>query len=502
MFKQLAAVAAHTPLHLAITPQDGGRLKVIVTPLPTGKAKDHAGLSKQFSATGTPEELDAEFIPALEQYAGKVNEVRAEIGLPLAELDRIKESADKKKAKLEAKAAQEAEETKKREDAAKKGAETRAAKKAEEERKAQEAAERRAAKKAEKSKAKAGIALPGATTEKADAAPFWPFPTGAAPTGVAASNGNTEKPLPAHLASLPGKPEVLADFKAMRAKHGDKALKRKFFIKRSETGRRYEKLWETWADFMAEVAQLTLPLATTEPVAATPDPEPEQELGRPVAVLDSKSRTLLGTYSDDTDAGLIISIDGRAGKFAVDSVTHGVQILAHEVLEKPYMLFDEKGLKLGDAGEIYVEGDHVAELEGDWRVVSVQTHDGAYTVRDAAPKYKVYTEDDEFLIEYKHAPQVGERLTVPDRAHLFKVLLIDDHRVMARMVLPTKNRLVDHASGEHLGHTEEIYDVTDQVVELAPKDYRVVKVDLDAYHLKLSKPRITGPAAIATALTE
>jgi hypothetical protein len=58
MFKDLYAVARHTPLHLIITPA-GDKLKIIVTPKPTGDAGNNAALAKPFSATGTPEDLDA-----------------------------------------------------------------------------------------------------------------------------------------------------------------------------------------------------------------------------------------------------------------------------------------------------------------------------------------------------------------------------------------------------------------------------------------------------------
>jgi PRTRC genetic system protein E len=64
MFRDLYAVARHTPLHLIITP-NGEQLKIIVTPKPSGDAADNPALAKPFSAIGTPEELDREFPEAL-----------------------------------------------------------------------------------------------------------------------------------------------------------------------------------------------------------------------------------------------------------------------------------------------------------------------------------------------------------------------------------------------------------------------------------------------------
>ncbi len=252
MFKALYAVAQHTPLHLAVTPQDGGRLKVIVTPLPTGKAKDFEGLSKQFSATGTPDELDAEFVPALATYAAKVNEVRAEISLPISALDADKAKADKKAAKQKEKEERAAEEEKRRSEAAKKAAETRAANKAEADRQAKEKAEQRAAAKAEKKAKKDGGTLPGQTTPAPGQA--WPFPTepgDEAPAGARSESMRID---------LPGKPECIRDYQQMALKYGAK-LTRRLFIKKSETARRYERLWKNWEAFVKDAtAQQALQL--------------------------------------------------------------------------------------------------------------------------------------------------------------------------------------------------------------------------------------------------
>lgn len=484
MFKELHAVARHTPLHLVITPQEGGQLKVVVTPLPTGKAKDYEGLSKQFYAIGTPEDLDAEFIPKLNEYASKVNDARAQMSLPEISIEKTKAAG-----KAEKRASAKAEKAQKKADAKKKKEDAKAAAKAESARKAQEAADRKAAKKTAKSGAGQGrIELPGAAAEAK------------APPVPEEKKG--------YLASLPGKPEVLADYRALVAKHGKEKVGRKFFIKKAETGRRYEKLWQNWADFMKEAAQLELPLAQPPAVAPEtaapapqqseapkPAPPPAPEVKR-VPVLNRADRKIIEYTAVPASPGHKIELIGL-GVFKVDAVVPDVEIVAHAVHPKPWAIFNDQGLKLGDTDEMYGAGDKVAELEGDFRVHEVQANDRAYTVKDAAPKYQVVTEDGELLIEYKSAPQVRERLALPNVAHPYRVLAIDGHKVTARKILPTKNRITEQGTNELLGHTEEIYELADQVAELAPKDYRVVRVDLDAYVVKLSKPRVVGPAAVA-----
>jgi PRTRC genetic system protein E len=152
MFRDLYAVARHTPLHLIIAP-NGEQLKIIVTPKPSGDAANNNALAKPFSAIGTPEELDREFPAALARYAGAVNELRTSLELPLDELEAAKKKASAKDEKKAARSsAQEEEEAKRRSEGAKKAAETRAQKaagaKAEKERKAKERADAKAAKKA------------------------------------------------------------------------------------------------------------------------------------------------------------------------------------------------------------------------------------------------------------------------------------------------------------------------------------------------------------------
>ncbi len=251
MFKHLYDVARHTPLHLIITP-NGPQLRIIVTPKPTGEAANNAALAKPFSCTGTPEELDAEFPAAIQQYTQGVNDLRAKLELPLSDLEAAAKKAEKKEAAKSAKEQEKKAAEEKRKAAAQQAAKTRAdnaaKKKAEAERKAKERADARAARKAKPS-------LPGATTPPAgeQQAPGWPFPTGSGAPSAAEREA-------AHRPGLPGKPECVRDYRQMKLKHGDK-LTRRLFIKKSETGRRYEKLWPNWEKFVKEAgAQAELPL--------------------------------------------------------------------------------------------------------------------------------------------------------------------------------------------------------------------------------------------------
>lgn len=251
MFRDLFPVARHTPLNLIITP-NGERLSVIVIPKPSGDAADNPALGKPLSFVGTPDDLDREFPEALRQYAEKVIDLRTALDLPLSELDAAKAKAAKKDAAKVEREKKAAEEAKTRSEAAKKAAETRAAR-AEEKRKAKEAADKkraaaRAAKKAEKSKTR--ITLPGATAPQSD----------------------KSKNVPTPRAGKPGKPECIADYKALYAQFG-KELTRRGFIKQAKTGRRYEKVWKNWDEFIAEAGQLDLSLGqstASEPSAPAP----------------------------------------------------------------------------------------------------------------------------------------------------------------------------------------------------------------------------------------
>ena len=83
-----------------------------------------------------------------------------------------------------------------------------------------------------------------------------------------------------HHASKPGKEQCIADYKAMKAKHGDR-LNRQIFIDNSKTGRRFERLWNmSWEKFVAaaegskikaDVPAAAAPRSANKPAAAQAD---------------------------------------------------------------------------------------------------------------------------------------------------------------------------------------------------------------------------------------
>jgi PRTRC genetic system protein E len=85
-----------------------------------------------------------------------------------------------------------------------------------------------------------------------------------------------------HHASKPGKEQCIADYKAMKAKHGDK-LNRELFLDKSDTGRRFERLWGmSWKKFVeeaegskikADVPAAVAPRAARKPAVAPADPQ-------------------------------------------------------------------------------------------------------------------------------------------------------------------------------------------------------------------------------------
>jgi len=129
-FQNLFPVARHTPLSIIVTP-NGTQLSVIVTPKPTGDAEDNPALGNPIKIIGTPEELDKELPDALRTYAEKVNDVRTKIDLPIEALDAAAVKGKKKgKAKTDSEAnpTPRATAAKKSVQRAKKAAKTRATK--------------------------------------------------------------------------------------------------------------------------------------------------------------------------------------------------------------------------------------------------------------------------------------------------------------------------------------------------------------------------------------
>ena len=223
MFQDLYAVARHTPLSILVTP-NGEQLSVIITPKPSGDASDNPALAKSIKAVGTPAELDAELPAKLREYTSKVNELRTAIDLPIEALNEAQTKAGKKKSA-----------------APKPAAKPRPAASAKPKKAAKPKVAKKSAPKAAQPKKK--ITLPG-------------------------QSKSTKKHTPTPRSSLPGKPECLKDYAALKAKLGD-ALTRRKFIKTATTGRRYEKLWANWEAFIKEANASTKSAVPAAPAAAS-----------------------------------------------------------------------------------------------------------------------------------------------------------------------------------------------------------------------------------------
>jgi len=217
-FKSLYEVAKHTALSMIITPQ-GERLRVIIMPKPGKDAKEASALSKPIEATGTPEELDAELPKALAAYSEKVNDLRAAISVPIDALDAAKAKAGKPKAAKPPKAAK---------------------------------------------KPKAPKAAKPAKAPKPKAPPQAKPKTPAKPGETRRPSNSEHRALlrgnktPTPRASLPGKDKCLEDLNAYLATGKD--LARAPFIawarkNGNKTGRRFEKLWAGWHEFIAGVSK-------------------------------------------------------------------------------------------------------------------------------------------------------------------------------------------------------------------------------------------------------
>jgi PRTRC genetic system protein E len=209
-FQNLFPVARHTPLSIIVSP-NGTQLSVIVTPKPTGDAEDNPALANPIKIVGTPEDLDKELPAALRQYADKVNDLRTKIDLPTEALEAAAVKAGSGKHRNGGHKRSEAA----KRTPAKREADAQRHKKAEDKKSAA---------------AKKGVATRTAKTSKINL------------PGVAPAEKKDNKP---------DKPACIADLKAMIEKHGAE-LTRRLFIKKATTGRRYEKLWKNWEEFIDE----------------------------------------------------------------------------------------------------------------------------------------------------------------------------------------------------------------------------------------------------------
>lgn len=259
MFAELYEVARHTPLQILVTPR-GERLSVIV--LPKGDDENSA-LAQPISAIGTPAELDAELPAKLAEYCARANELRLAIDLPIAALDAEKEKETKR---------------------AKKPA---TAKPAKPPRPAAAAKPKRSAKSKPAAKKPAkparSIAAPGMSAKppaKRAAVPARSIPKGVK-TGPLKSTPR---------ASRPGKPECLADMRAYIAT--GKPLTRAAFIawarrNGNKTGRRYEKLWKNWEDFIGAEAITERVRDAIDRAAPPAEPEAPREHAVPSSAAKS-----------------------------------------------------------------------------------------------------------------------------------------------------------------------------------------------------------------------
>lgn len=560
MFADLYAVARHTPLTLIITPQEGGRLQIIVMPKPTGDAADQAVLAKPFKAIGTPEELEVEFPAACGKYTQAVNELRTALDLPLDALEEATKKAVKKDAAKADKEKAKEDQTKARSEAAKKGAATRAAQ-AVERKKARAAKEverkrvrdaalkkRRdatAARKAAKPASK--IKLPGATTAPA------PKPA------TAAKPAATSEPAAArHLASKPGKAECIADY--CRIEKGlAKPPTRRYFIKRAQTGRRYEKLWKNWEAFVAEAnAQQPTPAERAQDFAVPGDvinehgtiirkpgkevlvpplktvdewpfkgigraqdqPEEHQNSGaaqgQSAEVVSPSSSTAAEPAALEPDERLVeteflrpgAATDGfnhvfDAGGTYLSSITTKPKVGEHIALtSQPYLLRATEVIPRPDGGlDVIVVSD---PEETRRRAEAVADSVRAHAVAAAEPKFRVRTEDGEQLYTYQSQPEIGERLEIPGRPDVrYRVLEHHGPTSIAREELLGAMKILDPEGADLNVTTHAIYSIGDRVEELAPGDWRVVVVT-GAYYMarRTDKPRVKGPAATAAPATE
>ena len=315
MFQELYPVAKHTPLQLIVTPR-GEQLQVIIIPKPDEDDADKkSALREPISAIGTPAELDAELPAKLARYATRINELRAKIDLPLDAIDAQTQKAGKRKTKP-----------------AKKPKAAKAAKTA------PSASWRRGAAAAKK-KAKPAAAPKPAREIKL------PGVKGTKPAKPAARRAAPGTPTPR--ASLPGKDQCLEDLRAYTATGKD--LNRAAFIawarkNGNKTGRRFEKLWTGWHEFLADgkkpasgaprqdappASNAVGPSASPRKAAAAPEPDsaakpsktalnpkaawpfPTDERGKlktgvrpdPLRTVSTDTGTLLGNYDKPLAVG-------------------------------------------------------------------------------------------------------------------------------------------------------------------------------------------------------
>jgi PRTRC genetic system protein E len=323
MFQELYPVAKHTPLQMIVTPR-GERLQVIIIPKPDeDDADEKSVLREPISAIGTPAELDAELPAKLAEYATRINELRARIELPLEAIDAETQKAGKRKPKP-----------------AKKPKAAKPAKAAKPKTKPRAAAAPKPARE---------IKLPGAKAAKPAAkrtAPGTPTPR----------------------ASLPGKDQCLADLRAYTATGKD--LSRAAFIawarkNGNKTGRRFEKLWTGWHEFIA---------AGKTPISGAPRPDAPSSSNTAEPSASSRKAATAPEPANPAKPSKTALNPKAAWPFPKDKrATAGAQPAARTV-------YADTGTLLGNCDAALTLGDKYTHPEfGDFRVVKVE--DGKYTVQ-------------------------------------------------------------------------------------------------------------------------
>ncbi len=217
------------------------------------------------------------------------------------------------------------------------------------------------------------------------------------------------------LASLPGKPDCIADYKAMKAKFGDKLNRRKF-VDNAKTGRRYEKLWgNSWPTFVKEAsgdkAAPPAKPAAAKPAAAAPKkampPAPKKPTASKPAkddkrpwTIKAKGKTVGATILEKKPGDKCIL---SAGTFVVQSIDSEKREIyaeldtAQQAAPKadpapaaaakkaiPYAIKSADGTTLGAIVKELAVGATWGPFER-WEVTAVDHEKREYTVKDRNP---------------------------------------------------------------------------------------------------------------------
>jgi len=246
-------------------------------------------------------------------------------------------------------------------------------------------------------------------------------------------------------AGLAGKPECIADYKALKAKHGDK-LTRRIFVDNAKTSRRYEKLWgNSWPKFVKEAgggkpaitpakadkkpktakpASLQSTLPAGKDTKKAPKKAEAKKQGPWTIKADGKTlgATILEKKPGDTYAHsggmytvqsvdaekrvILVAPAGPKSAAAEPAAEPGVAKTWDELFPSknpapkkdgaakgsavPYAIVTEDGKKHGATIEVYKIGDKRGP-RNDWEVIAVDHEKREYTLRslDAAAAAKL-----------------------------------------------------------------------------------------------------------------